>query len=140
MAREASRPRCGNGLERGKADFLLQSVVLRPPVRALRTRIADSAVHIEESLRDDAELRDKVDNWIIRAAQHLVVEYGAATLHHRDNRHNRVMGRRRGQSPRSKLHVGRDLQFIPDQRHGGGSLAGPTTPFDSPTTLLTCAN
>ena len=42
------------------------------PSSALRTRIADSAVHIGESLRDDADLRDKVDNWIIRAAQHLV--------------------------------------------------------------------
>ena len=38
----------------------------------LRTRITDSVVRIGESLRDDAELRDKVDNWIVRAAQHLV--------------------------------------------------------------------
>ena len=47
------------------------------PSSALRTRIADSVVHIGESLRDDADLRDKVDNWIIRAAQHLVTQYGA---------------------------------------------------------------
>lgn len=46
------------------------------PSSALRTRIADSVVRIGESMRDDAELRDKVDNWIIRAAQHLVTEYG----------------------------------------------------------------
>src|SRR6185295_977205 len=47
------------------------------PSSALRTRIADSAVHIGEALRDDADLRDKVDNWIIRAVQHLVSQYGA---------------------------------------------------------------
>lgn len=36
------------------------------PSSALRTRIADAVVRIGESLRDDAELRDKVDNWIVR--------------------------------------------------------------------------
>ena len=46
------------------------------PSSTLRTRIADTVVRIGESLRDDADLRDKVDNWIVRAAQHLVSEYG----------------------------------------------------------------
>src|SRR4029077_10366697 len=44
--------------------IILESV--DDPSSALRTRIADSVVHIGESLRDDADLRDKVDNWIIR--------------------------------------------------------------------------
>ncbi|EUA22673.1 hypothetical protein I552_7164 [Mycobacterium xenopi 3993] len=46
------------------------------PSSALRTRITDTVIRIGESLRDDAELRDKVDNWIVRAAQHLVSQYG----------------------------------------------------------------
>ena len=66
------------------------------PSSTLRTRIADSVVHIGESLRDDADLRDKVDNWIVRAAQHLVVAVwdGDHSDHHRDDR---ALGRRRGE-------------------------------------------
>ena len=47
------------------------------PSSALRSRIADSVMAIGETLRDDAELRDKVDGWIIRGAQHLVTQYGS---------------------------------------------------------------
>ena len=74
--------------------IILESV--DDPSSALRTRIADSVVHIGESLRDDADLRDKVDNWIIRAAQHLVsaIWGGDHSDHHRDHR---ALGRRRGQ-------------------------------------------
>ncbi|HEY6573890.1 MAG TPA: DUF445 family protein, partial [Mycobacterium sp.] len=54
--------------------IILESV--DDPSSALRSRIADSVMHIGESLRDDVELRDKVDNWIVRAAQHLVEQYG----------------------------------------------------------------
>lgn len=46
------------------------------PSSALRTRITDAVIRIGESLRDDADLRDKVDSWTVRAAQHLVSEYG----------------------------------------------------------------
>ncbi len=46
------------------------------PSGALRTRIADAVVRVGESLRDDAGLRDKVDDWIVRAARHLVAQYG----------------------------------------------------------------
>ena len=46
------------------------------PSSTLRTRIADAVVRIGESLRDDAELRDKVENWMVRAAEHLVSQYG----------------------------------------------------------------
>ena len=59
---------------RAAKKIILDSV--DDPSSALRMRIADSVVRIGESLRDDAELRDKVDNWIVRAAQHLVSEYG----------------------------------------------------------------
>ena len=66
------------------------------PSSALRTRIADTVVRIGESLRDDADLRDKVDNWIVRAAEHLVVAVrgGDHSDHHRDHR---ALGRRGGQ-------------------------------------------
>ena len=80
------------------------------PSSALRTRIADTVVRIGESLRDDADLRDKVDNWIVRAAQHLVSQYGVeitAIITDTIERWDAEEASRR-----IELHVGRDLQFI----------------------------
>jgi uncharacterized membrane-anchored protein YjiN (DUF445 family) len=92
------------------------------PSSALRTRIADSAVHIGESLRDDADLRDKVDNWIIRAAQHLVSQYGAEITTIITDTIERWDADEA--SRRIELHVGRDLQFIRINGTVVGSLAG----------------
>jgi uncharacterized membrane-anchored protein YjiN (DUF445 family) len=92
------------------------------PSSALRTRIADSAVHIGESLRDDADLRDKVDNWIIRAAQHLVSQYGAEITTVITDTIERWDADEA--SKRIELHVGRDLQFIRINGTVVGSLAG----------------
>ncbi|MGV0740795.1 DUF445 domain-containing protein [Mycolicibacterium sp. XJ870] len=92
------------------------------PSSALRTRIADSVMHIGESVRDDAELRDKVDNWIIRAAQHLVSEYGVeitAIITETIERWDADEASRR-----IELHVGRDLQFIRINGTVVGALAG----------------
>lgn len=92
------------------------------PSSALRTRIADSVVRIGESMRDDAELRDKVDNWIIRAAQHLVTEYGVeitAIITETIERWDADEASRR-----IELHVGRDLQFIRINGTVVGALAG----------------
>ena len=92
------------------------------PTSTLRTRIADSVVHIGESLRDDAKLRDKVDNWIVRAAQHLVEQYGTeitAIITETIERWDADMA-----SERIELHVGRDLQFIRINGTVVGSLAG----------------
>ena len=80
------------------------------PSSALRTRIADTVVRIGESLRDDADLRDKVDNWMVRAAQHLVSQYGVeitAIITETIERWDAEEASRR-----IELHVGRDLQFI----------------------------
>jgi uncharacterized membrane-anchored protein YjiN (DUF445 family) len=102
--------------------IILESV--DDPSSALRTRIADSIVHIGESLRDDADLRDKVDNWIIRAAQHLVAEYGmeiTAIITETIERWDADEASRR-----IELHVGRDLQFIRINGTVVGSLAGLT--------------
>ncbi|OPX07796.1 DUF445 domain-containing protein [Mycobacterium sp. AT1] len=92
------------------------------PTSTLRTRIADSVVHIGESLRDDAHLREKVDNWIVRAAQHLVSQYGTeitAIITETIERWDADEASRR-----IELHVGRDLQFIRINGTVVGSLAG----------------
>jgi len=92
------------------------------PSSTLRTRIADTAVRIGESLRDDANLRDKVDNWIVRAAQHLVSEYGVeitAIITETIKRWDAEEASRR-----IELHVGRDLQFIRINGTVVGALAG----------------
>jgi uncharacterized membrane-anchored protein YjiN (DUF445 family) len=92
------------------------------PSSALRTRIADAVVSIGESLRDDAELRDKVDNWIVRGAEHLVAQYGieiTAIITDTIERWDAEEASRR-----IELHVGRDLQFIRINGTVVGSLAG----------------
>lgn len=92
------------------------------PSSALRTRIADSVMRIGERLRDDADLRDKVDNWIVRAAQHLVTQYGieiTAIITDTIERWDAEEASRR-----IELHVGRDLQFIRINGTVVGSLAG----------------
>jgi uncharacterized membrane-anchored protein YjiN (DUF445 family) len=92
------------------------------PSSALRTRIADSVQHIGESLRDDADLRDKVDDWIIRGAKHLVSEYGVeitAIITETIERWDAEEASRR-----IELHVGRDLQFIRINGTVVGALAG----------------
>jgi uncharacterized membrane-anchored protein YjiN (DUF445 family) len=92
------------------------------PSSALRVRIADSVVHIGESIRDDAALRDKVDDWIVRAARHLVTEYGVeitAIITETIERWDAEEASRR-----IELHVGRDLQFIRINGTVVGALAG----------------
>ncbi|WP_157576194.1 DUF445 domain-containing protein [Mycobacterium sp. GA-2829] len=100
--------------------IILESV--DDPSSTLRTRIADSVVRIGESLRDDAELRDKVDNWIIRGAQHIVGEYGAEITTIVTDTIERWDADEA--SRRIELHVGRDLQFIRINGTVVGSLAG----------------
>ena len=92
------------------------------PSSALRTRITDAVMRIGESLRDDADLRDKVDNWIVRAAEHLVAQYGVeitAIITDTIERWDAEEASRR-----IELHVGRDLQFIRINGTVVGSLAG----------------
>ncbi|HRD12223.1 MAG TPA: DUF445 domain-containing protein [Mycobacterium sp.] len=92
------------------------------PESTLRARIADSVVHIGESLRDDEELRDKVDNWIVRGAQHLVGQYGAEITTIITDTIERWDAEEASQ--RIELHVGRDLQFIRINGTVVGALAG----------------
>ena len=100
--------------------IILESV--EDPESTLRARIADSVVHIGEALRDDVDLRNKVDNWIVRAAQHLVGQYGTeitAIITETIERWDADEASRR-----IELHVGRDLQFIRINGTVVGSLAG----------------
>lgn len=100
--------------------IILESV--DDPSSVLRTRIADSVVRIGESLRDDAELRDKVDDWVVRGAKHLVAQYGTeitAIITETIERWDADEASRR-----IELHVGRDLQFIRINGTVVGSLAG----------------
>ncbi len=92
------------------------------PSSALRERIADSVVRIGESLRDDAELRDKVDGWILRGAQHLVTQYGSEATTIITDTIERWDAEEA--SRRIELHVGRDLQFIRINGTVVGALAG----------------
>jgi uncharacterized membrane-anchored protein YjiN (DUF445 family) len=92
------------------------------PSSTLRDRIRESVVKIGESLRDDDELREKVDGWIVRGAQHLVAQYGieitsiiTETIERWDAD---------DASRRIELHVGRDLQFIRINGTVVGALAG----------------
>jgi uncharacterized membrane-anchored protein YjiN (DUF445 family) len=109
----------------GTAWKTLKRLVLEgvdDPSSALRTRIADAVVNIGESLRDDSELRDKVDNWIVRGAEHLVGQYGmeiTAIITDTIERWDADEASRR-----IELHVGRDLQFIRINGTVVGSLAG----------------
>jgi uncharacterized membrane-anchored protein YjiN (DUF445 family) len=92
------------------------------PSSTLRSRIADTVVHVGESLRDDAELRDKVENWMVRAAEHLVSQYGmeiTAIITDTIERWDAEEASRR-----IELHVGRDLQFIRINGTVVGALAG----------------
>lgn len=92
------------------------------PSSALRERIADSVVQIGESLRDDADLRDKVDGWILRGAQHLVTQYGGEATTLITDTIERWDAEEA--SRRIELHVGRDLQFIRINGTVVGALAG----------------
>jgi uncharacterized membrane-anchored protein YjiN (DUF445 family) len=105
---------------RAAKRMILESV--DDPSSALRTRIADSVVRIGESLRDDADLRDKVDDWIVRAAQHVVSEYGVEITTIITDTIERWDAEEA--SRRIELHVGRDLQFIRINGTVVGALAG----------------
>ena len=92
------------------------------PASPLRSRIADSVMQIGASLCDDAELRDKVDNWMVRGARHLVEQYGGEATAIITDTIERWDAEEA--SRRIELHVGRDLQFIRINGTVVGALAG----------------
>jgi uncharacterized membrane-anchored protein YjiN (DUF445 family) len=92
------------------------------PSSALRGRIAESVVQIGAALGEDADLRDKVDNWIVRGARHLVAQYGGEATAIITDTIERWDAEEA--SRRIELHVGRDLQFIRINGTVVGALAG----------------
>ena len=92
------------------------------PASPLRGRIADAVMQIGASLCDDAELRDKVDNWMVRGARHLVERYGGEATAIITDTIERWDAEEA--SRRIELHVGRDLQFIRINGTVVGALAG----------------
>ncbi|MBY0442268.1 MAG: DUF445 domain-containing protein [Mycobacteriaceae bacterium] len=100
--------------------LVLEGVV--DPTSALHSRIASVVIGVGEALRDDADLAHKVDGWLVRAADHLVSQYGTEitaiitdTIQRWDVHEA---------SRRIELHVGRDLQFIRINGTVVGTLAG----------------
>ncbi len=92
------------------------------PDSELRHRLENSIVHIGASLRDDPELRAKLDGWIQTAAGYVVRNYAddladliSGTVARWDTDET---------SRRIELQVGRDLQFIRINGTGVGALAG----------------
>lgn len=92
------------------------------PSSTFRTRVAGWVVRVGESLRDDPELREKVDSWLVRAAQHLVGQYGVEITSIITETIERWDAD--DASRRIELHVGRDLQFIRINGTVVGALAG----------------
>ncbi|MDQ3504942.1 MAG: DUF445 domain-containing protein, partial [Actinomycetota bacterium] len=92
------------------------------PDSELRHRLENSIVHIGASLRDDPELRAKLDGWIQTAAGYVVRNYAedladliSGTVARWDTDET---------SRRIELQVGRDLQFIRINGTVVGALAG----------------
>ena len=92
------------------------------PASTLRLRVADSVMGIGESLRTDAELRAKVEGWIVRGGKHLVAQYGVEITSIITETIERWDAE--DASRRIELHVGRDLQFIRINGTVVGALAG----------------
>ncbi|MBA3339643.1 MAG: DUF445 domain-containing protein [Geodermatophilaceae bacterium] len=92
------------------------------PDSELRRRLEDSIVHIGQSLRDDPDLRAKVEGWIQTAIGYVVRTYAddiadliSGTVARWDTAET---------SRRIELQVGRDLQFIRINGTVVGALAG----------------
>lgn len=92
------------------------------PDSDLRLRIDRSLQHVGERLCTDAELQAKVDDWVQRAAGHVVD-------HYRDEVSDLIAGTvarwdADATAERMELQVGRDLQFIRINGTVVGGLAG----------------
>ncbi|MDQ4040018.1 MAG: DUF445 domain-containing protein [Actinomycetota bacterium] len=92
------------------------------PDSELRRRLEASIVHIGQSLRDDADLRAKLEGWIQTASAYVVRTYAediadliSGTVARWDTDET---------SRRIELQVGRDLQFIRINGTVVGALAG----------------
>ncbi|MDO8361445.1 MAG: DUF445 domain-containing protein [Actinomycetota bacterium] len=80
------------------------------PTSELRQRIDRSLVGLGERLRDDAELQQKVDDWVQRAVGYVVDHYRGEVADIISSTVAKWDGK--ATAERLELQVGRDLQFI----------------------------
>ncbi|WP_229683891.1 DUF445 domain-containing protein [Nocardia camponoti] len=92
------------------------------PNSTLRRKVAENVQSLGERLRDDPEMRAKVDGWIDRGARYLVSNYSAEITTLVTDTVARWDADEA--SKKIELQVGRDLQFIRINGTVVGSLAG----------------
>ncbi|MFZ2526053.1 MAG: DUF445 domain-containing protein [Rhodococcus sp. (in: high G+C Gram-positive bacteria)] len=100
--------------------MILESV--DDPNSTLRTKVAENVVHFGARLRDDDELRGKVDGWLLAGARYIAANYAdeiTAVIRETVERWDADEASRK-----IELAVGRDLQFIRINGTVVGSLAG----------------
>ncbi|TSD99591.1 DUF445 family protein [Skermania sp. ID1734] len=100
--------------------LILESV--DDPDSTLRTKIADNVRELGERLRDDTELRTKVDNWLLRGTRYVAANYASEITTLITDTVARWDAEEA--SKKIELQVGRDLQFIRINGTVVGSLAG----------------
>ena len=92
------------------------------PDSTLRTKVAENVVRFGERLRDDHELRTKVDGWVLAGTRYVVVHYTdeiTAIISDTVERWDAEEA-----SKKIELQVGRDLQFIRINGTVVGAIAG----------------
>ncbi|WP_374212626.1 DUF445 domain-containing protein [Rhodococcus tibetensis] len=92
------------------------------PGSTLRTKVAENVVRIGERLRDDDELRTKVDGWVMVGTRYVVVNYTDEITGVISDTVERWDAEEA--SKKIELQVGRDLQFIRINGTVVGSIAG----------------
>ncbi|MGW0022421.1 DUF445 domain-containing protein [Rhodococcus sp. NPDC003382] len=100
--------------------MILESV--DDPNSTLRTKVAENVMHLGARLRDDDELRGKVDGWLLDGARYIAANYAdeiTAVIRETVERWDADEASRK-----IELAVGRDLQFIRINGTVVGSLAG----------------
>ena len=92
------------------------------PSSELRRRVTDAVTRFGERLVTDADLREKIDGWIVGAAAYVVGRYATEIGSLISDTVKRWDGPET--SRKIELQVGRDLQFIRINGTVVGALAG----------------
>ncbi|MFD4368616.1 DUF445 domain-containing protein [Rhodococcus sp. NPDC058521] len=100
--------------------LILESV--DDPNSTLRTKVTENVVSFGERLRDDDELRTKVDGWVLAGTEYVVVNYADEVTGLITDTVERWDAEEA--SRKIELQVGRDLQFIRINGTVVGSVAG----------------
>ncbi|MEE3849817.1 DUF445 family protein [Gordonia sp. LSe1-13] len=98
--------------------------MLSDPNSTLRNSLSDAAIRLAIRIRDDRPLQEKMNGWVVRAAQHVAANYSQEII-------SVITETVRGwdaddTSRKIELQVGRDLQFIRINGTVVGALAGLT--------------